>query len=431
MTIDTGKTGTASDSPITSSLLEHLDAAVSPAHSVRHVATRLQNANFVEVRFGQLNQSLPSRGYIAESGLLLAWNQDAGSSTPFRIIGAHTDSPGLKIKPRPDVVKFGWHQLSVEVYGGILNNSWLDRDLGLAGRVSLRDGSSRLVDSGEPLARIPQLAVHLDREVNERGLILDKQAHLVPVWGLENSGPLTFIDWLAAEIDCASADIASWDIGLYDVTPARVIGADRSLLASGRLDNQVSCWAATESLIASSGPWTSVIALFDHEEVGSSSTHGAAGPRLEWLLQALHHTGTDRSAGPVSFIDRLAVSHCLSVDNAHAIHPNYPERHEPNHAPRANAGPVIKQNANQRYSTTPESQVPFVAACAEAAVPHQVFVSHNSQPCGSTIGPISATRLGIPTLDIGVAQLSMHSARELCGANDPLLLAAALTSYLS
>lgn len=426
-----GSTPTLSPVHTLASLLAHLDAAVSPAHSVRYAVSRLKNVGFVETRFGQLNQGIPQRGFIAESGLLLAWNQAEGSPTPFRIIGAHTDSPGLKIKPRPDVVKFGWQQLSVEVYGGILNNSWLDRDLGLAGRVSLRDGSSRLVDSGEPLARIPQLAVHLDREVNERGLILDKQSHLVPVWGLETSGSRSFIDWLASMIDCATADISGWDIGLYDVTAARVIGADHSLLASGRLDNQVSCWAATEALIASSGPLTSVIALFDHEEVGSSSTHGAAGPRLEWLLQALHHSGNNSDASAVSFIDRLAVSHCLSVDNAHAIHPNYPERHEPNHAPRPNAGPVIKHNANQRYSSTPESQVPFIIACQSAAIPYQVFVSHNSQPCGSTIGPISATRLGIPTLDIGVAQLSMHSARELCGATDPLLLAEALTAYLS
>lgn len=410
------------------SLLEHLDAAVSPAHSVRHAARRLDGAGFIETSFGTLQRGLPARGYIADNGLLLAWSQPSSASSPFRIIGAHTDSPGLRVKARPDVSKHGWRQLGVEIYGGILSNSWLDRDLGLAGRVALRDGSTVLLDSDEPVARIPQLAIHLDRDVNERGLILDKQNHLVPVWGLEGLAGQTFpsfLDWVAGRLQISAAEVIGWDLDLYDVTPARILGADRSLLASGRLDNQVSCWAAVEGLLAASGPHTAVIALFDHEEVGSSSTHGAAGPRLEWLLTALGN------GDQASSIDRLALSHCLSVDNAHAIHPNYPERHEPNHAPRPNAGPVIKGNANQRYASTPESQVPFVRACAEADVPYQVFVSNNSQPCGSTIGPITATRLGIPTLDIGIAQLSMHSARELCGATDPLLLVRALTAYLS
>lgn len=411
-----------------SSLLEHLDASVSPAHGVRHAASRLASAGFAEISFGSLHRGLPARGYIADRGLLLGWSQPGTTPSPFRIIGAHTDSPGLRIKARPDVAKHGWRQLGVEVYGGILNNSWLDRDLGMAGRVALRDGSTVLVDSVEPLARIPQLAVHLDREVNERGLVLDKQNHLLPVWGLdisaERSAP-SFLDWLAGNLAVSAEQIVGWEIGLYDVTPARVIGADRSLLASGRLDNQVSCWAAVEALVAASGPHTAVIALFDHEEVGSASTHGAAGPRLEWLLAALGNG--DRATS----IDRLATSHCLSVDNAHAIHPNYPERHEPNHAPRPNAGPVIKGNANQRYASTPESRIPFLAACEQASVPVQDFVSNNSQPCGSTIGPITSTRLGIPTLDIGIAQLSMHSARELCGAHDPPLLVSALSAYLS
>lgn len=409
-----------------SGLLEHLDASVSPAHSVRHVAGRLDGAGFTETSFGELHRGLPARGYIADQGLLVAWSQQ--TTSPFRIIGAHTDSPGLRIKARPDLSRHGWRQLGVEIYGGILNNSWLDRDLGVAGRVALRDGSTALFDSGEPVARIPQLAIHLDRDVNDRGLILDKQNHLVPVWGLEGLAGQSlpsFLDWVAGRLQISAAEIIGWDLGLHDATPARILGADHSLLASGRLDNQVSCWAAVEALLSASGPHTAVIALFDHEEVGSASTHGAAGPRLEWLLAALGN------GDHASSIDRLAASHCLSVDNAHAIHPNYPERHEPNHAPRPNAGPVIKGNANQRYASTPESQVPFVRACAQAEVPLQFFVSNNSQPCGSTIGPITATRLGIPTLDIGIAQLSMHSARELCGATDPLLLARALTAYLS
>lgn len=409
------------------SLRRHLDASVSPAHSVRHVVDRLRSVGFVEVE--SLSSPLPPMGMMVDAGLLFAWIRGSGRPA-FRIIGAHTDSPVLKIKPQPDVANVGWRQLAVEVYGGILNNSWLDRDLGIAGRVACLDGSVHLFDSVDAVARIPQLAVHLDREVNERGLILDRQQHMTPVWGVGDTAKQDFRTWLARSIGVDPAHIGTWDLGFYDVTRAALIGMDRSLLASGRLDNQVSCWAASEALAEIAArdvvpETTSVVALFDHEEVGSQSTHGAAGPRLDWLLEAL--AATDR----VGYADTLSRSHCLSVDNAHAIHPNYPDRHEPGHRPAPNGGPVLKINANQRYASSPESTIPFIAACQQASVPHQVFVSRNNQPCGSTIGPITATRLGIPTVDVGVAQLSMHSAREVCGSKDPLSMQKVLTAYLA
>jgi len=290
----------------------------------------------------------------------------------------------------------------------------------VAGRLTMIDGSAKLVRSSEAVARVPQLAVHLDRDVNDKGLVLDRQNHLLPVWGLGSPRSGEFAEWLADLADVGASDIVSWDLSLFDSQPARLIGSDSELLASGRIDNQVSCWAATEALLrraeSSSGP-TSVIALFDHEEVGSESTHGAGGPWLEWTLEALH--GTDRS----TFHDALGRSLCLSADCAHSVHPNYPERHEPAHRPIANGGPVLKQNANQRYATSPETAAFFIRCCREAGTPHQVFVSKNSMPCGSTIGPIASTRLGIPTVDAGVAQLSMHSARELCGVSDALTFA--------
>jgi aspartyl aminopeptidase len=334
------------------------------------------------------------------------------------------------VKPLPDAGSFGWKQIGVEVYGGILNNSWLDRDLGLAGRVVLTDGTVKNVRVDQAIARIPQLAIHLDREVNDRGLVLDKQVHLAPIWGLGQYRPGEFKDFLAEHMSVSSSDIAFWDIALYDLTPASLLGHDSSLLASGRLDNQVSCWAATEGLLAASsselsGDTASVIALFDHEEVGSESTHGASGPRLAWLLEALH-AGTR-----TEFHEALSRSHCISADNAHAVHPNYPDRHEPAHRPVPNLGPVLKVNANQRYATSPESAAVFLRTCDLAGVPHQVFVSKNTMPCGSTIGPITSTQLGIPTVDVGVAQLSMHSARELCGANDPALLAQVIVRYFA
>ena len=411
-------------------LIRHLNASVSPAHSVEYSADRLRAAGFVETSFGRLNVDLPARGFIAEAGLLLAWTLPQQSTRQFRIVGAHTDSPCLKVKPLPDAGSFGWKQIGVEVYGGILNNSWLDRDLGLAGRVVLTDGTVKHVRVDQAIARIPQLAIHLDREVNDRGLVLDKQVHLAPIWGLGQYRPGEFADFLSEHMSVSSSDIAFWDIALYDLTPASLLGQDLSLLASGRLDNQVSCWAATEGLIAASsselsGDTASVIALFDHEEVGSESTHGASGPRLAWLLEALH-TGTR-----TEFHEALSRSHCISADNAHAVHPNYPDRHEPAHRPMPNLGPVLKVNANQRYATSPESAAVFLQTCDLAGVPHQVFVSKNTMPCGSTIGPITSTQLGIPTVDVGVAQLSMHSARELCGANDPALLAQVIARYFA
>lgn len=414
----------------TNSLIRHLNASVSPAHSVEFSANRLRGAGFVETSFAHLNEGIPTQGFIADAGILLAWKVPQQAIRQFRIVGAHTDSPCLKVKPLPDSGAFGWKQIGVEVYGGILNNSWLDRDLGLAGRVVLTDGSVKNVRVDQAIARIPQLAIHLDREVNDRGLILDKQVHLAPIWGLGQYRAGEFSEFLAEQMSVSVSEISLWDISLFDLTPASLLGHDQSLLASGRLDNQVSCWSATEGLIDASasdasGDTASVIAQFDHEEVGSQSTHGAAGPRLTWLLEALH-AGTR-----TEFHETLSRSHCISADNAHAVHPNYPDRHEPTHRPLPNLGPVLKINANQRYATSVESAAVFLQTCALAGVPHQTFVSRNSIPCGSTIGPVAATQLGIPTVDVGVAQLSMHSARELCGASDPAMLAKVVARYFA
>lgn len=411
-------------------LMRHLNASVSPVHSVEYSATRLRDAGLIETSFARLNEGVPAAGFIADAGLLLAWRLPQQKVRQFRIVGAHTDSPCLKVKPLPDSGSFGWKQIGVEVYGGILNNSWLDRDLGLAGRVVLTDGTVKNVRVDQAIARIPQLAIHLDREVNDRGLVLDRQVHLAPIWGLGQYQPGEFAEFIAEQISSSVNDISFWDIALFDLTPASLLGHDQSLLTSGRLDNQVSCWAATEGLIAASASeqsfnTASVIALFDHEEVGSESTHGASGPRLAWLLEALH--GSTRT----EFHEALSRSHCISADNAHAIHPNYPDRHEPAHRPTPNLGPVLKVNANQRYATSAESAAVFLQTCDRAGVPHQVFVSKNSMPCGTTIGPITSTQLGIPTVDVGVAQLSMHSARELCGAKDPAMLAKVIVQYFA
>ena len=408
-------------------LIAFLDASPSPWHAVQSSVSRL--AGFEVVSEHDAWTDIPNSGYVVRGGALVAWRLPANArpEMPMRLVGAHTDSPCLRVKPRPDAGSEGWKQLGVEVYGGILNNSWLDRDLGIAGQLVAADGSTHLVDVHEPVARVPQLAVHLDRGVND-GLVLDRQQHLTPVWGLGLPGAGEFADWVGTQAGLDQAP-AWWELCLYDVQGAAVLGADRSLLASGRLDNQLSCWAAVDALVSAvPTDHVAMIVLNDHEEVGSSSTTGAAGPLLESvigrLIAARGGTGDDLQRA-------IAGSMCVSADNAHAVHPNYPDRHEPGHRPMVNAGPALKVNANQRYATSASTAAAFARSCDDAGVPSQVFVSRNNMPCGSTIGPLTATRLGIETVDVGIPQLSMHSARELCGTEDPAFLRTAAVHFLS
>ncbi len=413
-------------------LMAFLDASPSPWHAAASAAARLDAAGFSRVPVDFAVGAVPEKGYVQRGAALVGWHRgaSAGTSAPLRIVGAHTDSPCLRIKPNADNGSVGWKQLSVEVYGGALLNSWLDRDLGVAGVLVLQDGSSHLVAVHDAVARVPQLAIHLDRDVNERGVVLDKQQHLSPVWGVGNPSSGEFRAWVSARAGVDPSAVRSWDLSLFDRTPSALLGPAGDLLASGRLDNQVSCWAAASALAAAGRGEgsTAVIALFDHEEVGSESTTGAAGPLLEHVLEQLAIAG---GANRAQFLSQLAVSHCVSADNAHSVHPNYPERHEAGHRPLVNHGPAIKLNHNQRYATSATSAAMVEQVFRDAGVPWQTFVSRNNMPCGSTIGPITATRLGIETVDVGVPQLSMHSARELCGTNDPLWLAKALEGWFA
>ena len=405
------------------SLLDHLDASVSPSHSVAHASGRLSSAGFSMI--DSITASLPDRGFTTRGGPLVAWVR--GSKPEFRVVGAHTDSPTLRVKPSPVMRRAGWSQWSIEVYGGILNNSWLDRDLGVAGTIVDTEGRRHLVRSPHPVARVPQLAVHLDRDVNDKGLLLNRQMHLTPVVSASDDTS-SFIDVIASWSGLDANSIVAHELSLFDCQPAALIGLEKDLVASGRIDNQVSCWAAVEALIAldegDADRPTSVIALFDHEEVGSSSTVGASGPWLEWILEALH--GGER----LSFHAALSSSACLSADGAHGVHPNYPDRHDSSHGPHLGNGPVLKINANQRYATSVETAALFRGSCERAGVSHQTFVSRNDMPCGSTIGPLASTRLGIPTADVGVAQLSMHSVREVCHRDDPEALRRVLKEFL-
>ena len=408
-------------------LRNQLDASPTPRHLVEFVGNELLAAGFTDCTDTNSPDGFLSSGFIKRSGSIVAWRRGSKKIEKFRIIGAHTDSPCLKIKPHPDETRFGWQTLQVEIYGSPLLNSWLDRDLGVAGHAVLRDGSVKLFCTATPIARISQLAIHLDRELNERGLILDKQLHLNAAWATGEK-TLDFLQWVASQIDVKLEQIISVDAQLFDSVPAQLLGVDQSLFASGRLDNQASCWAAISALIESTEPLHAcVVALFDHEEVGSSSAVGAAGPLLEHTLERIANAG---GLSRIDFLQTLSQSSCVSADNSHAVHHNYPERHDHAHAPIINQGPALKLNSNQRYATSSTSAAMFVKACELANVKHQMFVSKNNMPCGTTIGPITATRLGIDTVDVGIPQLSMHSVREVCGVSDLVSMQKALKSYL-
>ncbi|NLU76005.1 M18 family aminopeptidase [Streptomyces sp. HNM0575] len=434
-------------------LIGFLTDSPTPYHAVRSAAELLEKAGFRQLHETEAWDEAAGDGtgggagdggaasgrghYVLRGGALIAWYVPAGAgpATPYRILGAHTDSPNLRVKPVPDTGSSGWRQIAMEIYGGTLLNTWLDRDLGLAGRLSLRDGSTRLVDVGRPLMRVPQLAIHLDRKVNE-GLKLDRQRHMTPVWGLGTAHEGDLIRFVAQEAGVPAEDVTGWDLMAHSVEPPAYLGRDGELLAGPRMDNLLSVHAGAVALAdaaaAADGgerlPAVPVLAAFDHEENGSQSDTGADGPLLGSVLE---RSVFARGGGYEDRARAYAGSVCLSSDTGHAVHPNYAERHEPGHLPAPNGGPILKVNVNQRYATDGSGRAVFAAACERAGVPWQTFVSHNEMPCGTTIGPITAARHGISTVDVGVAILSMHSARELCGVEDPYLLTRALSGFLT
>lgn len=412
---------------LTADLAAFVTAGPSPYHVVAEGARRLRTAGFTEQLETGPWEHGPGGRYLVRDGTLLAWSvpEGAGPGTPLRVFAAHTDSPTLKVKPRPDGGAAGWRQVGVEVYGGALWNSWLDRDLGLAGRLALYDGATVLVNVDRPLLRVPQLAIHLDRAVNQ-GLTLDAQQHLLPVWGLGTAFDGELVEFLAAEVGLPAAEVAAHDLVVGDLTPPARLGASEELFASPRLDNLASVHAGLGALLAASGAEAviPVFVGFDHEEIGSGTASGAAGPLLETVLTHLAGGFDARTAA-------FARSRCLSVDVTHAAHPNYLGHHDPAHRSVPNGGPALKVNANQRYATDAPGAAAWARACRNAGVPSQLFVAKNTIPCGSTVGPIMATRLGIRTVDVGIPVLSMHSARELCGVDDPAYLLAAASVFLT
>lgn len=415
-------------------LCEFVDASPSPFHVCETVAERLRGAGYTELAETDRwpsGAAAAGRFFCVRAGSLIAWNAGSGPLSPFRIIGAHTDSPNLRVKQHPDRVVAGWQVVALQPYGGAWLNSWLDRDLGVCGRLSVRDTATAggvrhlLVRIDEPLLRVPQLAIHL---AEDRGAVkLDPQWHLNAVWGAGDR-PRSLHAFVAQRAGVAVADLLSADLMTHDLAPSRVVGANLDLVSAPRLDNQGTCYAGLEALLAAeTGPYLPVLALFDHEEVGSTSDHGAQSEFLRTTLERIVlGGGGDRE----DFLRLATASMVASGDMAHATHPNYPERHEPGHPIAVNGGPVLKVQPNLRYATDGRTAAAFELACRQAGVRLQRYEHRADLPCGSTIGPMTAARTGIPTVDVGAPQLAMHSARELMGASDVADYAAALRAFL-
>lgn len=427
-----------------SDLLSFIQASPTPWHAVKETSRRLNQAGY-----RQFDEREPwsleagSFGFVVRGGGTLAafrMGDRPPAEAGYVILAAHTDSPGLRLKPRPEIRSAAQLALGVEVYGGPLFHSWLDRDLSLSGRVALCGGRSELVQL-ERVARIPSLAIHLDRGVNTDGLKLNPQTQLRPLLGLL-SGNLGTIDVggealeltqiLAAALPRGiDSKILGYELCFHDSQHPELIGARSELISAPRLDNLASCHAVLSALLrASPRDATQVAVIYDHEEVGSGSAQGAESQFLLSLLQRLAIPRDGRTFED-STARALARSFMVSADMAHAVHPNFSEKHDDPLSVLLGAGPVVKVNASQRYATDALSQAVFVEACQAESIRPQVFVSRSDMACGSTIGPISAARTGIRTVDVGNPMLSMHSARELGAVADVLPMIRVLTRVLS
>ncbi|QJD57636.1 M18 family aminopeptidase [Pseudomonas sp. gcc21] len=415
-------------------LADFIQASPTPFHATENLTRQLLADGFQQLDERDEWTLQPGGKYLItrNSSSLIAFNLgDSGSfDQGIRIVGAHTDSPCLRVKPQPELNQLGLWQLAVEVYGGALLAPWFDRDLSIAGRVTFRTREgrldSRLINFERPIAVIPSLAIHLNRGVND-GLAINAQTDLPPILAMALEPQRDFRALLGAQLaqehpDCQADQVLDYELSFFDTQAPATIGLENDFFASARLDNLLSCHAGLQALLKSSGKQPSLLICTDHEEVGSTSASGADGPFLEDVLSRLIPDASKR----IQVIQR---SMMVSADNAHAVHPNFADRHDTNHGPRLNAGPVIKINSNQRYATSSETAAYFRHLCNEADVPVQSFVVRSDMGCGSTIGPITASRLGVRTVDVGVPTFAMHSIRELAGSRDAEYLITVLTRF--
>ncbi len=429
---------------LVSDLTSFIDRSPTPYHAVAEAVRRLGAAGFEQIEERDVWSVAPGERFmvVRNEGSLVA--VEAGAISPaeagFRMLGAHTDSPNLRLKPNPELEAHGYRQLAVEPYGGVLQHTWLDRDLSIAGRVSFREAGevrTELIDFDRPMVRVPSLAIHLHREVNREGLQLNAQKHLVPIIGLGSTRDLRglLVNELAtgSKVRTSQDELLGFDLMLYDVQPSGLAGSRGEFIFAPRLDNLASCHAALSALITArrdpSPHFTRVVVLYDHEEVGSRSAEGAGGT---FLLDVLARVVQGfKGSEPQGLARGLASSILISVDMAHAVHPNYADKHDGEHRPVVGKGPVIKTNSNQAYSSDAVTTARFTAICSDEGVEPQHFVSRSDMPCGSTIGPITAARVGVRTVDVGNPMLSMHSCREMAGSADVDPMVRVLGAYLN
>ena len=410
-----------------SDLMAFLDASPTPFHAVKCMSEILTKSGFTELNESD-NWTLKSgdKHFISRNGSsIIAFSVGSAPlvTAGLRMTGAHTDSPCLMIKPQPEIAKKGYIQLGVEVYGGALLNPWFDRDLSIAGRLVYRNKQQQLkqtlVDFKRPVAVIPSLAIHLDRKANSDRTV-NAQTDLPPLLMMSDKSE-SFRALLADEFLSDGEEVLDYELCLYDTQGAAMVGITNEFLASARLDNLLSCFVTTQALLQADTTNTCLMVCNDHEEVGSVSAVGADGPFLDAVIARLSEADERNSV-----IDKSLM---ISCDNAHAVHPNYPNKHDNEHGPRLNGGPVIKVNVKQRYATTSLTASLFRQLCADVDVPVQSFVSRSDTACGSTVGPITAARLGVPTLDVGIPQLAMHSCREVTGSEDAARLTDVLIAF--
>lgn len=419
-----------------------MNQAVSPYHAARTVADRLRQAGYIDFREEDPWELAPGQRLVVQragaSLVALEMGRKPPSDAGFIVIGAHTDSPNLRLKPHHELRSHMTFGVSVEPYGGLLLHTWLDRPLAVAGRLVLDDGTSTLIHIPRGILTLPSLAIHLQRDTNTQGLVVNPQQHLRPLLGLDLDAdaahPFQGLLAEALSMDAALAgaqpsQVLSSDICLLDATTASVVGHEDAFIQSGRLDNLVSAYAALEALLDAGEPTdaTRVLVLYDHEEVGSRSFAGAQSTLLGDVLERVARSASPRDSE--AHFRAMARSMLLSADMAHAVHPNHADKHDDLNRPRLGLGPVLKFNAGQSYATDSVSAAALMAAATRANVNLQRFVTRSDMPCGSTIGPLAASRQGLRTVDVGAPMLAMHSSRELCASADILPYAALMTEW--
>lgn len=420
-------------------LLDFIDASPSPWHAVETVSQQLLASGYQQLLEGNAWQLAPLGKYFVVRGgasiIAFSLGNQALVETGFRLIGAHTDSPGLRLKPQAAFGNSGLVRIGVEVYGGPILATFADRDLSIAGRVMVKSGTdiqTHLIKFNQALMRLPNLAIHMNREVNDKGLKFHKQDELPLIFGEDKEGieaDQQFLHQIADELKVNIADILTWELNVYDTQKGSFWGARQEFIADSQLDNLASCHAALTALLANkNNATTNIIALFDHEEVGSESATGASG---SFLNDVINRISTHENLTSSDKLRALAQSFFISADMAHAYHPSFSGSFDSHHHVLVNKGVVIKSNCNHRYASNADTAARFMQICNEADVPYQQYVHRTDLGCGSTIGPIIAAQLGVATVDVGCPMWAMHSLRESAGALDHHYMIRALSQAFS